>query len=64
VLESSESFIHEEHYSATLEIGFSEGIRANAEICSLQFEDTIFDLAQYIESEQVFDDEPHEPEPF
>lgn len=68
VIESNESFLHQEQYSATLEIGFSEGLRSNAEICLLQFEDSIFDLnldeAQYVETEGTADDVPQEPDPF
>ncbi|GKX46629.1 PIN domain-containing protein [Pectobacterium carotovorum] len=50
---SSESCRHQEQYTATLKIGFMDGIRANAEVHELNFDDSIFDLdldnAEYIE---------------
>ena len=44
MLESSDTFHHLEQYSATIEIGFVDGLRANAELLDVSFDDTIFDL--------------------
>lgn len=55
VKHSNESFRHQEQYTAALEIGFQDGIRANAEVNLLNFDDNIFELdlgnATYIEDE-------------
>lgn len=49
----SESFRHQEQYTAALQIGFMEGLRTNAEVHYLSFDDSLFDLnldsAEYIE---------------
>ncbi|WME26926.1 PIN domain-containing protein [Citrobacter freundii] len=51
--ECSDTFRHLEQYSARIEIGFVDGLKANAELLDVSFEDTIFDLdldeAEYIE---------------
>jgi hypothetical protein len=64
---SSESFRHQERYAATLEIGFLDGIRTNAEVHLLSFDDSIFDLdldnAEYNE-DVTEEDEPQLPDPF
>lgn len=64
----SESFRHRERYTATLEIGFLDGIRTNAEVHLLSFDDSIFDLdldnAEYTEDKTVEEDGPLFPDPF
>lgn len=51
---SNHSYRHQEQYTATLEIGFMDGLRANAEFQMLSFDDSIFyldlDNAEHIEN--------------
>ncbi|ESM63944.1 MULTISPECIES: PIN domain-containing protein [Enterobacteriaceae] len=65
---SSDSFRHQERYTAALEIGFMDGIKANAEIHYLSFDDSIFllelDSAEHIDYVPVVSDEPQIPDPF
>ena len=44
VVETSETLIHQESFSASLEIGFAGGLRNNAEVIDLSFDDSIFEL--------------------
>ncbi|MEM0672559.1 PIN domain-containing protein [Dickeya oryzae] len=50
---SSETFLHQEQYAATLVISFSDGQKTDGEVLALDFDDAIFDLdldnAQYLE---------------
>ncbi|MFU0872729.1 PIN domain-containing protein [Kluyvera sichuanensis] len=41
---SSHLYAYDEYYSATVEISFAEGLRQNAEIVDLNFDESIFDL--------------------
>ncbi|MCS5456940.1 PIN domain-containing protein [Enterobacter asburiae] len=65
---SSDTYRHQELYTASLEIGFMDGIRANAEIHMLSFDDSVFcldlDTAEYVEYVPVIDAEPQLPDPF
>lgn len=65
---SSDTYRHQELYTATLEIGFMDGIRANAAIHLLSFDDSIFcldiDSAEYIEFASAAADKPQIPDPF
>ncbi|MEN4673615.1 PIN domain-containing protein [Pantoea agglomerans] len=51
--EKSYSFKHHERYAGTVKIGFFEGIRSNAEVLDVTFDDSVFDLnlddAEYVE---------------
>ncbi|HGH0375153.1 hypothetical protein B4902_21715 [Yersinia frederiksenii] len=65
---SNDTYRHTEQYTATLEIGFMDGIRANAEVHILSFDDSIFlldlDNAEHIEYVPVVEAEPQLPDPF
>ncbi|AJB73151.1 hypothetical protein SS25_15605 [Enterobacter hormaechei subsp. hormaechei] len=65
---SGDACRHQERYNATLEIGFMDGIRANAEILQLSFDDSIFyldlDSAEHVDYVPVVTDEPQLPDPF
>ena len=65
---SSDTYRHQELYTASLEIGFMDGIRANAEIHMLSFDDSVFcqdlDNAEYVEYVQVIAAEPQRSDPF
>ncbi|MFW5407090.1 PIN domain-containing protein [Pectobacterium brasiliense] len=54
VQESSNTFRHHEQYAGTVEIGFFEGLKANAEVLEVKFEDSVFDLdldeAEYVDT--------------
>lgn len=51
--ESSDTFRHHEKYAATVKIGFFEGLKANAEVLDVAFDDPIFNLdldeAEYLD---------------
>ncbi|MCO7254445.1 PIN domain-containing protein [Dickeya oryzae] len=65
---SNDTYRHQELYTASLEIGFVDGIRANAEIHLLSFDDSIFsldlDTAEHIEYVPVVSAEPQNPDLF
>ena len=65
---SSDTYRHTEQYTAILEIGFMDGIRANAEVHMLSFDDSIFlldlDNAEHIEYVPVVKVDPQIPDTF
>lgn len=52
--ESSDTFRHTELYPGTVVIGFAEGLKVNAELLAVTFEDSVFDLdldeAEYVDT--------------
>lgn len=66
VVETSEILIHQESFSASLEIGFAGGLKSNAEFIDLTFDDTIFELdlenAQYVDIPADTEEEAEWPE--
>ncbi|PWK94622.1 hypothetical protein C7431_110118 [Pantoea allii] len=65
---SSDTYSHQERYTATLEIGFMDGLRTNAEILRLLFDESIFcldlDSAEHMDCGPAVADEPPIPDPF